>query len=90
MLPIDQVNENQVKCSKWKDPEFLRKYYREKRRDERGLKRHPNILEDGTLWSENNPYGQYKDHREKLDAMAKYRKTVPKIECGICGCNNKT
>ena len=74
-----------VKISKWKDPAFLRKYYRERRREERGLKRHPNVLDDGSLWSEHNPWGQFSSHREKLDAMAKYRTLVPKRECEMCG-----
>lgn len=73
--------------NKWKDPEFVKKYYREKRREQRGVKRHPNIMEDGRLWSETHPYGRFESHREKLDYMAKYRKPIPKVECCICGCS---
>ena len=82
-----QENVDEIITSKWKDPEFLKKYNRERRRDERGTKRHPNILENGHLWSEENPYGKFKNHREKLDAMAKYRNPIPKIVCPLCGCN---
>lgn len=72
------------KYSKWKDPEFMKKYHREKQRERRGSKRHPNILEDGTRWGESRPFGQFDSYEEKLKYMAKYRKYVPKITCDIC------
>jgi hypothetical protein len=63
--------------NKWRDPDFLRKYYREKRRKDRGgLKRHPNILDDGTLWSESQP--------EPPKPKIKKPKVV-KEQCGTCG-----
>lgn len=75
--------------NKWKDPDFVRRYYREKRREVRGMKRHPNIIVDENgnekLWSDDHPYGRFNTHREKLDNMAKYRKNIKKVECQICG-----
>lgn len=70
--------------SKWKDPDFIRVYNRERWRS-RNLKRHPNILEDGSLWSESHPYGRFESKEELLENHAKYRKRVPRIECPICG-----
>eukprot|EP00952_Eustigmatos_sp_NYUAD-ZCMA_P009222 38102-Eustigmatos_ZCMA.PRE.1 len=52
-----------------------------------GLKRHPNIMEDGSLWSESHPYGRFSSHREKLDYIKRYRKPaprVPKKTCTLC------
>ena len=71
--------------SKWNDKDFLRKYHREKQRERRGIKRHPNILDDGTLWSQSHPYGKYGSHRELLDARKDGRVGIPKEECSLCG-----
>lgn len=72
--------------SKWQDPEFLRVYKREYKRRVEG-KRHPNIMEDGRLYSEVHPFGEFKSIREKYDAIKnKYRgESTPREECGICG-----
>ena len=60
--------------TKWRDPDFLRKYYREKRRRDRGgLKRHENVLDDGTLWSKS----QGKEVEKKPKACRE--------KCQICG-----
>lgn len=90
MTEIDQTPElspepKPAPYNKWKDKEFIKQYYRERQRQKRGLKRHPNIMEDGSLWSESHPYGRFETHREKLDNMAKYRTHIPKVECQICG-----
>lgn len=73
--------------SKWKDPEFIRVYYREKRRQQRGIKRHPNIMEDGSKWSDHHPWGKYETKEEFKESRKKYRKPVPKstkIKCDLC------
>lgn len=62
--------------TKWRDPDFLRKYYREKRRKDRGgLKRHPNVLDDGTLWSESLGKEVVKEKKPK----------ICREKCQVCG-----
>ena len=80
--------------SKWKDPEFKRIYSREYNRKRNGIKRHPNITEDGRKWSEVN---QYPPEFESMEAWQKFRKDrakeynrkrallkKPRIHCQIC------
>lgn len=70
--------------SKWKDPDFRRVYRRDLARKNNG-KRHPNILEDGTKWSERYPYGEYDSLEEKRKAMReRYYKPAEKVTCTIC------
>lgn len=65
--------EQQEKYNKWKDPEFLRVYYRHRRRNERGgLKRHPNLTEDNQRWLDVNP-----------QPVKKY--TYEHKTCDVCG-----
>jgi hypothetical protein len=73
--------------SKWKDPEWVRKFYREKRRETRGVKRHVNILEDGTKWSDHHPWGRFETEEEWKEYKKKYQKPAPKRpkkKCDIC------
>lgn len=70
--------------SKWKDPEFIRTYYREKRRQERGIKRHVNIMEDGRKYSEHRPYGRFDTKEEFDENRKKYQKPAPKRPKAIC------
>jgi hypothetical protein len=72
--------------SKWKDPEFLRAYHREQWRRRSALKRHPNILEDGSKWSERHPYGKYSSKEEMYqNHRSKYYTPAPKELCSCCG-----
>lgn len=76
-----------VPVSKWKDPDYIRKYYREKRREERGIKRHVNVLEDGRKWSDENPWGRFKTEEEFKEWKKSYQKPAPKRpkrKCEIC------
>lgn len=58
---------------------------RERARQTRG-KRHPNIMEDGSLWSDHHPYGQFSSLEEKRKHhREKYYSRVPKVTCDICG-----
>lgn len=73
--------------SKWKDPDFLRKYYREKRRQHRGVKRHPNVMDDGRKWSEHHPYGNFETKEEWLKwkySFMKPKPKQPKKTCDLC------
>lgn len=75
------------KVSRWKDPEWVRTYYREKRRQQRGIVRHVNIMEDGSKWSEHHPYGKFETKEQMLEDRRKYRKPAPrrpKRTCEIC------
>ena len=54
--------------NKWKDPDWLKQYRREKNREHRPLKRHPNILDDGSKWSDHYPC----------------RETVTWAKCHVC------
>lgn len=71
--------------SKWNDPDFVREYNRKKWREKHPLKRHPNKMDDGSLWSDHHPYGRFQSLQEKHDHyMATYKPKVPKIECKLC------
>lgn len=92
--PVEQIDSagNSVETkpkSKWQDKDFLRVYYREKRRSERGgLKKHPYKLDDGRLWSEVYPYCGFATIEEARAYKAQYRKPPPprpKMTCTICG-----
>lgn len=74
---------------KWKDPEYIKLYNRQRYREIYGIKRHVNIMDDGSLWSDSHPFGKYETMREKLDDLKKYRKkpAVPRVTCSLC---NKT
>ena len=81
------MSEEKVKVqSKWKDPEHIRVYMRERYRA-KGLKRHPNILENGKKWSEEHPYGKYETHTEWMQSFKKYYKhsRVEHLTCEVCG-----
>ena len=68
-----KVNEDGT-VNRWEDPEWRRKYFREKRREIRGVKRHPNIMSDGRKWSEVHPYGKYETLEEKQQALRESHK----------------
>ena len=71
--------------SKWKDPEFIRQYQREKWRQRHPLKRHPNLMEDGSKWTDHHPHGRFNTKEEKIQHyMAKYKPKVPQVECPVC------
>lgn len=71
--------------SKWKDPDFIRAYNREKWRQKHPLKKHPWKMEDGSKWSDHHPHGQFSTKEEKLEAYnARYKPRKPKVECSVC------
>jgi ribosomal protein S18 len=86
-MSSESTTAEQKPVSNWKDPEWVRKFYREKRRQERGLKRHPNILDDGTRWSDAHPWGRFETEEELKEYKKKYQKPAPKRPkktCDIC------
>lgn len=64
----------------WNNDEEKRKYFREYHRRKRGgLKRHPNILDDGTLYTETEEY------KQALEAKKALKKSQRKqLVCQIC------
>lgn len=84
--PKVNVNEPSVsEGSKWQDLEWVRWYRREQKR--KNGKRHPNLMDDGRLWSEVYPHNGFSSKREYYDALKqRYRpNTTPKEICEVCG-----
>jgi len=69
----------------WKNKEDRNSYFRELMRQRRGIKRHANIMEDGSLWSDNHPYGKFDTNEERLQNMRENRKSQSKrTVCHLC------
>lgn len=72
----------------WKDREQVKIYSRNLMRQRRGIKRHANIMEDGSLWSDNHPYGKFESNEDRLKNMRERRNKQPnRTMCHLC---NKT
>ena len=77
----------QKPVSKWKDPEWVKKFYRERRREKRGVIRHVNIMDDGSKWSDHHPWGRFDTEEEYRAWKKSYVKPVPKRpkrRCELC------
>lgn len=59
------TSETKVYKSKWYDPTFIREYYRNRQREVRGLKRHPNLTTDGKRWLDVYPEDKPKPRKRK-------------------------
>jgi hypothetical protein len=70
----------------WNDPEWVRTYRREKARERLGgLKRHPNILDDGRRWADVYPHGGFATIEEKRKAWRdRYYVKSPQKTCEVC------
>lgn len=83
------INNTESKpLAKWRDPEYVRKYYRERQRRLRGdFKLHPYVMEDGRKWSDHHPWGKFKTYEEWRawkTSIAKPQAPRPKRMCELC------
>ena len=82
-----EVTTTKRSTGKWSDPEYVRLYYRNKRREQRGVKKHVYILDDGRMWSEVYPYGGFATVEELRNYKKKYLRPTPprpKTACAVC------
>lgn len=72
------------KTSKWKDPEYIKAYYRQYNRKRRTYKLHPYILEDGRRYKDVYEYPPEFESKEAWIAYKKERhRGYKKAECDI-------
>ena len=92
---MEQVKEQIIK-NKWSDPVFRRDYFRMKQQEYRGIKRHPNVMEDGSKWSDKHPFGKYNSFQEFNEATREAQKVRRQVEketkvyhCDTCNVDYK-
>lgn len=97
MSSTEENGNTQERKRKWKDPEYVRAYYRDYHRKRRVYKLHPYKLDDGRKWSDVHPFPPEFETKEaweqfKKDRNSKYERTksitiyvpVPKQKCELC------
>jgi len=96
-MSSEDTNQNTT-TSKWKDPEFIRAYQRERyKKKNAGYKLHPYIMEDGRRWRDvhefppefesKEAWEQYKKDRNKSYTRSPVEVIYvpkPKIKCDVC------